>query len=157
GCDGARVGARAGAGAGVGSRNRHPALASQPGTTYGGRLMKRLLTLALFAALGCSGSSTPKSAHVRGAGSTFVYPLMVLWSHDYEGHEGGCKIEYMALGSHGGIKYIMEKKGDFACSDAPMTDDELAKGRAGGDEIVHVPLVLGAVVPVYNLPEVKES
>jgi phosphate transport system substrate-binding protein len=111
---------------------------------------------ALAAMVGCSGTSTDKSSDLRGAGSTFVYPLMVLWANDYDGKEGGCKVEYHAWGSQGGIDYIMAKKGDFGCSDAPMTEEELAKVRAAGGDIVHVPLVLGAVVPAYHLTEVTE-
>jgi phosphate transport system substrate-binding protein len=98
---------------------------------------------------------TPPEPPIQGAGSTFVYPLMVQWSSQYEHTESGCRIGYRSLGSGTGIKYFMDKKVDFACSDAPMTDEQLAKIRQAGSEAVHIPLVLGAVVPVYNLPGVK--
>jgi phosphate transport system substrate-binding protein len=78
---------------------------------------------------------------------------MVQWSSAYEKTEDGCRIDYEPLGSGSGIKAIIENKVDFACSEAPLTDEQLAKARATGGEVVHVPIVLGAVVPAYNLAE----
>jgi phosphate transport system substrate-binding protein len=100
-------------------------------------------------------NSLPPEPPLQGAGSTFVEPLLVQWSALYEKTESGCRIGYKGGGSGKGIKQIMEKKVDFACSDAPLSDEQLAKVRSEGGEVVHVPLVLGAVVPVYNLPGIK--
>ena len=44
----------------------------------------------------------------------------------------------------------------FGCSDAPMNKEFLEKAKAKHGEVVHIPLVIGAVVLPYNLPEVKE-
>jgi phosphate ABC transporter phosphate-binding protein len=98
----------------------------------------------------------PQPDQLTGKGSTFVYPLMIHWSSAYgKGDEGG-RIDYSPLGSGSGIKALLDKKVDFACTDAPLSDEQLAKARAAGAEVIHVPLVLGAVVPVYNLSEVSE-
>jgi phosphate ABC transporter phosphate-binding protein len=105
--------------------------------------------------LGCKREAKTPDGLV-GDGSTFVYPLMVQWASEYEKKEGGCKIAYRSLGSGIGISDMTEKKTDFGCSDAPMTDTELAKARPIGREVLHIPLVLGAVVPAYNLPGVQE-
>jgi phosphate transport system substrate-binding protein len=43
---------------------------------------------------------------------------------------------------------------DFGASDAPMTEEEMA---AVGGNVLHIPTVLGAVVPSYNLPGVTET
>jgi phosphate transport system substrate-binding protein len=93
---------------------------------------------------------------LRGAGSTFVNPLMVQWSATYEKEEGGAPVAYLSSGSGRGIDRILAGSIDFACTEAPLTDEQMAKAREGGNELIHVPLVLGAVVPVYNLPEVSE-
>jgi len=122
--------------------------------------MKQLTTMAVLGValtLGGCGLGKPEPAPpLNGAGSTFVSSLMLKWSAEYENTEGGCKINYEEAGSGRGITAILKKKVDFACSDAPLTDEELAKAREGGGELLHIPLVLGAVVPVYNLPEVSE-
>jgi phosphate transport system substrate-binding protein len=93
---------------------------------------------------------------LQGSGSTFVYPLMVQWASVYGKKEGGYRVEYTATGSGSGIKQILADKVDFACTDGPLTDAEVAQAREAGGEVIHVPLVLGAVVPAYNLSEVSE-
>jgi phosphate ABC transporter phosphate-binding protein len=109
---------------------------------------------ALLSSVGCGHEAAP--GELEGGGSTFVYNIMSKWVYEYAKRDGGCKVTYHVWGSDGGIKIILEKRGDFGCTDAPLTDEELAKARAAGGKVVHVPLVLGAVVPAYNLPEVKE-
>ena len=44
---------------------------------------------------------------------------------------------------------MSEKIVDFGASDGPMTDQQLNESKI---KLVHVPTVLGAVVPVYNIP-----
>jgi phosphate transport system substrate-binding protein len=112
---------------------------------------------SLIAALALHrGNQTPPEPPLQGAGSTFVYPLMVQWSSQYENKESGCRFGYRSAGSGTGIKLLLDKKVDFAASEAPLTDDQLAKIRQAGSDAVHIPLVLGAVVPVYNLPGVRQ-
>jgi phosphate transport system substrate-binding protein len=119
--------------------------------------MKRPWTVTLLCALaaaGCGGGKEQPKKLV-GKGSTFVAPLMVLWSNEYQKTEGGCEVDYSPFGSGAGIKAILERKVDFGCTDAPLTDEQIAQARAAGGEVLHVPLVMGAVVPAYNLPGVE--
>jgi phosphate transport system substrate-binding protein len=60
-------------------------------------------------------------------------------------------VDYIAVGSGAGVRQLLEKATDFACSDAPLTDEQLAAAKKAGGEILHVPLVMGGVVPAYNL------
>jgi phosphate transport system substrate-binding protein len=116
-----------------------------------------IFTPLLFVAAAAGCGKAPKGpAELTGKGSTFVHPLMVQWAVAYEKSENGCKIDYTAFGSGRGIEAIIEGRCDFACTDAPLTDKQLARARGEGAELVHVPLVLGAVVPAYNLAEVTE-
>jgi phosphate ABC transporter phosphate-binding protein len=111
-----------------------------------------LMTWLAICATGCSRHNLPEQ--VTGGGSTFVNPLMIRWTAEYKRAEGE-DVAYKSLGSAGGIIWLTERKADFACTDAPMSDAQLAKARKAGGEVVHVPLILGAVVPVYNLPAAK--
>lgn len=86
---------------------------------------------------------------LTGAGASFPYPIYAKW-FDVYAQKTGVRINYQSIGSGGGIRQILEGTVDFGASDAPMTDDQLA--RAPG-KILHIPTVLGAVVVVYNLPE----
>jgi phosphate transport system substrate-binding protein len=89
---------------------------------------------------------------ITGAGATFPFPIYSKWFSDYNKMHPNVQINYQSIGSGGGIKQITEKTVEFGASDAPMTDEEMAKAQG----IQHIPTVLGAVVIVYNLPGVHE-
>jgi phosphate transport system substrate-binding protein len=90
---------------------------------------------------------------LTGAGATFPYPIYSRWISDYLA-KTGIKINYQQIGSGGGIRQLQEGTVDFGGSDAPMTDEELAKAKGG--PILHFPSVLGAVVLTYNVPGVTK-
>ncbi|RKT24552.1 phosphate ABC transporter substrate-binding protein (PhoT family) [Paraburkholderia sp. RAU2J] len=92
-----------------------------------------------------------QAADITGAGSTFAAPIYTKWADAYQ-KSGGGKVNYQGIGSSGGIKQIVAKTVDFAGSDAPLKDDELAK-----DGLFQFPTVVGGVVPVVNVPGVKPS
>jgi phosphate transport system substrate-binding protein len=96
---------------------------------------------------------TTSGADLTGAGSTFANPLYQKWSSEYAA-KTGVKLNYQSIGSGGGIRQLSEQTVDFGGTDAPMTDDEIAKAKGG--PILHVPTALGAVVVTYNLPEVSQ-
>ncbi len=62
-----------------------------------------------------------------------------------------CEINYQSIGSGGGIRRSRERTVFFGATDGPMTPEQLA---AAPGKILHFPTVLGAVVPVYNIPGV---
>jgi phosphate transport system substrate-binding protein len=83
---------------------------------------------------------------LTGAGSTFAATIYTKWADAYQ-KSGGGKINYQGIGSAGGIKQILAKTVDFAGSDMPLKDDQLAK-----DGLFQFPTVVGGVLPVVNLP-----
>jgi phosphate ABC transporter phosphate-binding protein len=93
---------------------------------------------------------------LKGSGSTFIKPAMDYWIPLYE-KDTGTKIEYSGIGSGRGVSNLIDKVLDFGCTDAFLTTEELAKARANGGEVVHVPLALGAVVVIYSLPDLDEQ
>ena len=62
----------------------------------------------------------------------------------------------MAKGSGYGISNVTSRNVDFGCSDAPMTAKEMAAAKAAGGEIIHIPVTIGAVAVIYNLPGVQD-
>ena len=112
-----------------------------------------LLGIAILSAGGCGGGVEDK--RLNGAGATFIYPMMTKWSKEYE-KARGTKIDYQSIGSGGGIKQMTAQTVDFGCSDGPMNDGQLKEAKDKNGDVVHIPLVMGAVVPVYNLAEVKD-
>ena len=109
----------------------------------------KFIPLALAAAVGMLAPLTVRSADITGAGSTFAAPIYSKWAVAYQ-KSGGAKVNYQGIGSSGGIKQIIANTVDFAGSDAPMKDDELAK--AG---LFQFPTVVGGVIAVVNLPGIK--
>jgi phosphate transport system substrate-binding protein len=109
-----------------------------------------LLAFAVLA-VGASGFAAEKML-ITGAGATFPFPLYSKWFSDYNKLHPEVQINYQSIGSGGGIKQITERTVDFGATDAPMSDEEMAKAPG----IQHIPTVLGADVVVYNLPGVKE-
>ncbi|MDK2894954.1 MAG: phosphate transport system substrate-binding protein [Moorella sp. (in: firmicutes)] len=93
-----------------------------------------------------------KTITLNGAGASFPYPLYSKWIAEYRKVAPHVTIDYQSIGSGGGIKGITEQTVDFAGSDAPMTDEQLAKAAG---QIFHIPTVMGAVVITYNLEGVK--
>ena len=89
-----------------------------------------------------------QAADITGAGSTFAAPIYTKWADAYQ-KSGGGKVNYQGIGSSGGVKQIVAKTVDFAGSDAPLKDEELAK-----EGLFQFPTVVGGVVPVVNVPGV---
>ena len=116
--------------------------------------MKRFLGLTLLLML--LGSVALAQTKLNGAGATFPNPIYSKWFDEYHKQHSNIEINYQSKGSGAGIRQLTEGTVDFGASDGPMTDDQLkaAKEKRGTD-IFHIPTVLGAVVPAYNLPDVK--
>ncbi|KVD70091.1 phosphate ABC transporter substrate-binding protein [Burkholderia sp. ABCPW 14] len=109
----------------------------------------KLMQTAFAGLAGALFAVAAHAADITGAGSTFAMPIYTKWAADYQ-QSGGAKVNYQGIGSSGGLKQIIAKTVDFAGSDAPLKDDELAK-----EGLFQFPTVVGGVVPVINVPGVK--
>ena len=90
---------------------------------------------------------------LNGAGATFPYPMYSKWFSDYNKLHPEIQFNYQSIGSGGGIRQVIAGTVDFGASDGPMTDEQLAEAQSKTKtKILHVPTVLGAVVPAYNIP-----
>lgn len=96
--------------------------------------------------------TTSGTVTLVGAGATFPFPLYARWFNAY-GQEHPVRINYQSLGSGAGIRQFTEGTVDFGASDAPMSDEEIARIPEG---VLNLPTVLGAVVLTYNLPELQQ-
>jgi phosphate transport system substrate-binding protein len=112
------------------------------------RFMKTL-SIASCVLVGASCYVPAHSANITGAGSTFAAPIYNKWAAAYHKATGN-QVNYQGIGSAGGIKQILANTVDFAGTDAPMKDDELAKNG-----LFQFPTVVGGVVAAINLPGVK--
>lgn len=88
---------------------------------------------------------------INGAGSTFGYPIYSKWFDRYAQVEPSVHFNYQSIGSGGGITMLRNRSVDFGASDAPLNATQTA---AMPGAVLHFPSVMGAVVVMYNLPEV---
>jgi phosphate transport system substrate-binding protein len=105
-----------------------------------------LLLLCVFLALPVVAQTT-----LNGAGATFPYPMYSKWFSEYHKLHPDIQMNYQSIGSGGGIRQVIAGTVDFGASDGPMTDDQLKEAKM---KILHIPTVLGADVPAYNIPGV---
>jgi phosphate transport system substrate-binding protein len=89
---------------------------------------------------------------LNGAGATFPNPIYSKWFSEYNKLHPDVQINYQSLGSGAGIRQLLSGTVDFGASDVTMTDEQLAQSKT---KILHIPTVLGAVVPAYNVPGIS--
>jgi phosphate transport system substrate-binding protein len=105
-----------------------------------------LLTLA---ALQLAGGNVCAQVRLNGAGATFPNIIYQNWMLTYNQKFDNVELNYQSIGSGGGIRQFSDNTVDFGGTDAPMTDSAIAAIKGN---VLHIPTVLGAVVPTYNLP-----
>jgi phosphate transport system substrate-binding protein len=110
-------------------------------------VIRRLALLCLALAVPALGQTT-----LNGAGATFPYPMYSKWFSEYHKAHPEISINYQPIGSGGGIRQVLAGTVDFGGSDATMSDEQLSQSKT---KILHIPTVLGAVVPAYNIPGVS--
>ena len=113
-------------------------------------IQKALAALAAVVVL--VGGVAAQNMTINGAGATFPYPIYSKWFSEYNKLHPNIQINYQSIGSGGGIRQITNQTVFFGATDGPMTNDQLL---AAPSKILHFPMVLGADVPVYNIPGVN--
>jgi phosphate transport system substrate-binding protein len=111
----------------------------------------RTLKLVVCALFLCA---TAFAQALNGAGATFPNPIYQKWFSEYSAAHPGVTINYQSLGSGAGIRQVIAGTVDFGATDGPMTDEQLSQAPT---KILHIPTVLGAVVPAYNIPGVNQE
>ncbi len=112
--------------------------------------MKKFLVAIVMSILVLSAAQAQK---LTAAGATFPYPIYSKWFSEYSAAHPGVEINYQSIGSGGGIRQVTAGLVDFGASDMPMTDDLLAGSKV---KLIHIPTVLGADVPAFNVTGVKD-
>jgi phosphate transport system substrate-binding protein len=114
-------------------------------------IMKKMLVVFAAAAVMVTGAAA-QNAQINGAGATFPNVIYSKWFDEYTKVNPSVRINYQSVGSGAGIRQVTAQTVFFGATDGPMTDEQL---QAAPGKILHFPTVLGAVVPVYNIPNVN--
>ena len=99
-------------------------------------------------------ASVAGAQNINAAGATFPNPIYNRWFTEYAQAHPSVHINYQPIGSGGGIRQVSEGTVDFGASDMPVPDDMIQSAKV---KFMHIPTVLGAVVPVYNIPGVSNK
>jgi phosphate transport system substrate-binding protein len=114
-------------------------------------ITKKMLVAFAAAAVMVTGAAA-QNAQINGAGATFPFVIYSKWFDEYNKLHPTIRINYQSQGSGAGIRQVTAQTVFFGATDGPMTDEQL---QAAPGKILHFPTVLGAVVPVYNIPNVS--
>ena len=113
-----------------------------------------VLTAAALLATAIPAMAAPQ---LTGAGSTFDYPFFSKAFYEYGKSHGGVQVNYQSIGSGGGIAQFTQRTVDFGATDVPMNADEVKAAQASGGPVLQVPVALGGVSIVYNIPGVPSG
>jgi len=114
--------------------------------------MKRIVKICLLLIiLVLSNNVWGTQKMINGAGATFPYPLYSAWAYNYN-KKTGIKLNYQSIGSGGGVRQIINRTVDFGASDAPLKPDEIDKHN-----LLQFPTVIGGIVIVVNIPDIKSG
>ena len=109
---------------------------------------RTIIAAALAAAalvLGASfAAASSTSGSLKGAGSSFVFPLVSQWQANYK----NAQITYGSVGSGAGIAAITARTVDFGASDAPLTTDQASACKS----CEQIPWALSATSVPYHVP-----
>ena len=113
---------------------------------------KTCAAVVLAAALGAT--VLADKIQINGAGATFPNPIYTKWFAEYNKLHADVEINYQPVGSGAGIRQLSNQTVFFGATDGPMTNDQLL---AAPGKVLHFPTMLGGVVPIYNIPNVRDD
>jgi phosphate transport system substrate-binding protein len=114
--------------------------------------MKPVGAFSLMLAASLAVPAAAQDLRIDGAGATFPNPIYSKWFSEYNKLHPNVQINYQSIGSGGGIRQLTNQTVFFGATDGPMTNDQI---QAAGARILHLPTVLGGVVPIFNVPGVS--
>ncbi len=110
-----------------------------------------MIRLLIVAALVVAGLPAAYAQQITGAGATFPAPVYAKWGEAAKAALG-IELNYQSIGSGGGQNQIINRTVDFGASDAPMDAAKLEQNH-----LLQFPTVMGAVVPIVNLPSIEAN
>ncbi|WP_119156663.1 phosphate ABC transporter substrate-binding protein PstS [Caldimonas tepidiphila] len=111
----------------------------------------RMLRAAVFC-VAAALLAVPATAQVQGAGATFPSKVYERWAQAFAKSDRGTKVSYRPTNSGDGIRQISARTVQFGGTDTPLPPEELAQRR-----LVQLPMLVGGIVPVVNLPGIGDQ
>src|SRR5438094_3836898 len=108
--------------------------------------------VALALAAAAAVPAAAQNLQINGAGATFPYPIYSKWFSEYNKLHPTIQINYQSQGSGAGIQQLIKQTVFFGATDGPMTREQM---QSAPGAVLHFPTVLGALVPVYHIPNLN--
>src|SRR4051812_23504576 len=127
---------------------RRSSRCNSPSDLPGDRSMKAIRAIVSVAFILTAGTLPAQTVRLNGAGATFPNLIYQNWIVSYNQTHKDVELNYQSIGSGGGIRQFSDGTVGFGATDAPMTDSAITAIQGN---VLHIPTVLGAVVPTYKL------
>jgi phosphate transport system substrate-binding protein len=108
------------------------------------------VTWALVSSL--CGVSAHADVSLKGAGATFPSRVYERWVQRFADLNPGVNLNYSPTGSGDGVRQIKARAVHFGGTDNPLTPQQLAEAK-----LVQIPMLVGGLVPVVNVPGVSSN
>jgi phosphate ABC transporter phosphate-binding protein len=118
------------------------------------QIIKKLLAALHEATPAASAGHPTQGVLISAAGATFPAPLYQAWIESFREHHPDIHITYNAVGSEAGIQQLHDQKITFAASDVPLSDAYMTQMPV---RVLQFATAIGAVVPIYHLPQVGQD
>jgi phosphate transport system substrate-binding protein len=106
-----------------------------------------LRTIFLLALISVASAQGTDKIRVIGVGTTSPLAVYSKWFLAFEKTRPDLNFMYIPSGSEGGIEMVTSGTADFGATDAPLTEKLRARAK-----VLQIATLLGAIVPIYNLP-----
>ena len=91
-------------------------------------------------------------------GGTSVAAILLenVWRPPYLINKG-IRVDYESTGSSAGVERVIDGQYAVGFTHAALTEDQKQAARAKGGDVLHIPVIVCAVIPIYNLKELKDK
>ena len=113
---------------------------------------RRIVIWSALLLVAVCGAFAAHTVVLVGAGSSVPLPLYHRWAEEYNRRDPAIQMQYMPMGTSEGIKQIAHGTSDFGAGEVPLTAEE-----RDSNGLIELPVVLIGIVPVYNLPGVRQE
>jgi phosphate transport system substrate-binding protein len=110
------------------------------------------IVFVLFGTLLLSAQESPQIKTIEGSGSSFASPIIGYWAMQYRSN--GAELHYQRRDNEEAVRQLQAGFVDFAVVDIALTQVQLDNSTK---PLIALPVAVGAIVPVYNVPGVGEE
>lgn len=114
-----------------------------------GAWFKKGVVVAVAVWLGAVALAAHAEVQIKGTGASFPSRVYERWAQRFAELNPGVAVRYSPTGSGEGVRQIKARAVHLGGTDSPLSPQQLSDSK-----LVQIPMVVGGLVPVVNLPGV---